>query len=37
MMNTINTEFSYVEVRSTNKASKALGIKENVSLTVVIG
>ena len=36
-MNTVNTEFSYVEVWSTNQASKALGIKDNVSLTVVIG
>ena len=37
MMNTINTQFSFVEVWFTNQASKALGIKDNVNLTLIIG
>ena len=37
MMNTVNTEFSYVEVWFTNQASKALEIEDNVNLTLIIG
>ena len=37
MMNTVNTEFSFVEVWFTNQASKALEIEDNVNLTQVIG
>ena len=36
-MNTVNTEFSFVEVWFTNQASKALEIDDNVSLTLIIG
>ena len=36
MMNTINTEFSSVEVRFTDQSSKALEIEDNVSLTLII-
>ena len=37
MMNTVNTEFSFIEVWFTNQASKALGIEDNVNLTLIIG
>ena len=37
MMNTVNTEFSYVEVWFTDQASKALEIEDNVNLTLIIG
>ena len=37
MMNTINTEFSFVEVWLTDQASKALEIEGNVNLTLIIG
>ena len=37
MMNTINTEFSSVEVWSTDQSSKALEIENNVNLTLIIG
>ena len=37
MMNTVNTEFSFVEVWFTDQASKALGIEDNVNLTLIIG
>ena len=37
MMNTVNTEFSFVEVSFTNQASKVLEIEDNVSLTSIIG
>ena len=37
MMNTVNTEFSYVEVWFTDQASKALEIEDNVNLTLFIG
>ena len=37
MMNTVNTEFSFVEVWFTDQASKALEIEENVNLTLIIG
>ena len=36
MMNTVNTEFSSVEVWFTDQASKALEI-EGVNLTIIIG
>ena len=36
MMNTVNTEFSYVEVWFTDQASKALEIKDNVNLTLIM-
>ena len=37
MMNTINTEFSFVEVCFTDQASKVLEIEDNVNLTLIIG
>ena len=37
MMNTVNTEFSFVEVWFTNQASKVLEIEDNVNLTIIIG
>ena len=37
MMNTVNTEFSSVEVWFTDQVSKALEIEDNVSLTLIIG
>ena len=37
MINTVNTEFSHNEVWFTNQASKALEIKDNVNLTLIIG
>ena len=37
MMNTVNTEFSFVEVWFTDQTSKALEIEDNVNLTLVIG
>ena len=37
IMNTANTEFSFVEVWFTDQASKALEIEENVNLTLIIG
>ena len=37
MMNTVNTEFSFVEVWFTDQASKVLEIEDNVNLTLVIG
>ena len=36
MMNTINTEFSSVEVWFTDQSSKALEIEDNVNLTLII-
>ena len=36
-MNTVNTEFSYVEVWFTDQASKALEIEDNINLTLIIG
>ena len=36
-MNTVNTEFSFVEVWFTNQASKALEIEDIVNLTLIIG
>ena len=37
MMNAIKTEFSSVEVWFTDQSSKALEIKDNVNLTLIIG
>ena len=37
MMNTLNTEFSSVEVWFRDQASKALEIEDNVNLTLTIG
>ena len=37
MMNTVNTEFSYVEVWFTDQISKALEIEDKVNLTLIIG
>ena len=36
-MNTVNTEFSSVEVWCTGQASKALEIGDDVNLTLIIG
>ena len=36
-MNTVNTEFSFVEVWFTYQASKVLEIEDNVNLTLIIG
>ena len=36
MMNTVNVEFSFVEVWFTNQASKALEIEDIVNLTLII-
>ena len=36
-MNTVNTEFSYVEVWFTDQASKALEIEDNINLTLITG
>ena len=36
-MNTINTEFSSVEVQFINQASKALEIEDNVNLALITG
>ena len=37
MMNTVNTEFSYVEVWFIDQSSKALEIEDNINLTLIIG
>ena len=37
MMNTVNTEFSYVEVWFADQSSKSLEIEDNVNLTLIIG
>ena len=36
-MNTIKTEFSFVQVWFTHQISKALEIEDNVNLTLIIG
>ena len=36
MMNTVNTEYSFVEVWFTDQASKALEIGDSVNLTLII-
>ena len=37
MMNTVNTEFSFVEIWFTDQFSKPLEIKDNPKLTLIIG
>ena len=37
MMNTVNTEFSYIEVWFTNQNSNARKIEDNANLTLIIG
>ena len=37
MMNTVNTEFSFIKVWFTDEACKALEIEDNVNLTLIIG
>ena len=37
MMNTVNTDFSYVEVWFADQTSKALEIEDSVNLTLIIG
>ena len=37
MMNTVNTEFSHIEVWFTNQFSKPLEVEDNVNLTLLIG
>ena len=37
MMNTVNTEFSFVEVWFTDEASEALEIEDNINLTLIVG
>ena len=36
-MNTINTEFSHIEVCFTNQSNKAFEIEDNINLTLIIG
>ena len=36
-MDTVNTEFSYVEVWFTDQSSKELEIEDNINLTLIIG
>ena len=37
MMNTIKTDFSFVEVWFTDQITKALESEDNVNLTLIIG
>ena len=37
MMNTVNTELTYVEVCFTDQSSNALEIEDNVNLALIIG
>ena len=37
MMNTVNTEFSSVEVWFTDQVGRAIEIEDNVNLTLIIG
>ena len=37
MMNTVNTEFSFIKIWFTNQASKGLEIEDNLNLTLIIG
>ena len=37
MINTVNTEFSYVEVWFTDQSSEALEVEDNVNLTLITG
>ena len=36
-MNTVNTEFFFVQVWFTDKTSEALEIEDNINLTLIIG
>ena len=36
-MNTVDTQFSFVEVWFTDQVSKALQIEDNVNLTLISG
>ena len=37
MMNTVHTEFSFVEVWFTDQVSKTLEIEDNANVTLIIG
>ena len=37
MMNTVNTELSFVDVWFTDEVSKTLEIEDNVNFTLIIG
>ena len=37
MLNTANTEFSFIEVWTTDQNSKKLEVEDNVSITIIIG
>ena len=37
MLNTTNTEFSFVEVWFTDQSSKQIEIEDNVNMTLIIG
>ena len=37
MMNTVNTEFPFIEFWFTDQISRALEIEDNVNLTLIIG
>ena len=37
MLNTANTEFSFIEVKFTDQNSKLLEIEDNVKMTLIIG
>ena len=37
MINTVITEFSFIQVWFTDQSSKALEIEDNVNLTLIIG
>ena len=37
MLNTVNTEFSSIEIWFTDQNSKPLEIEENVNMTLIIG
>ena len=37
LRNTVNTEFTYVEVWFTDQSSKALEVEDNVNLTLIVG
>ena len=37
MMNTVNTEFYFVEVWFTDQSSRALEIEDNINFTLIIG
>ena len=37
MINTVNTEFTYVGIWFTDQYSKAFEIEDNVNMTLIIG